>query len=202
LMRLNCSVPYDRFPSLLEAFRQHTKRTQTEDTQQLEQCARHLQEQNFEDIGAVKDFIRGVCKWGGYASIAIRVCKDNTDAEIQDAFRNATHVLQGPNPEVGAALRAVKHLKQLGVSFASKHLRFLCPRLCPVLDSIISDRMVDPSYPLTIKGYGDFARDCASVARALTNDGIPHPIEERKGEWYAADVEASLYMFLKEWKVA
>ena len=196
LMPSNCLVPHDRFPSLLEAFLQ-----QNPSTPDLEQSGQHLKNANFGDEIELEQFIAEVCKWGGYSGIAARVIRHNGTGAIADAFRDAMDALATPTPDIEAALTHAIDLQHLGVSFASKHLRFLCPQCCPVLDSIISQRIVsDPKngrrYPLTVPGYGEFARDCASIAAELTSDRSPHPPKLKRDVWYAADVEASLYAFL------
>ena len=201
LMPAECSLPHDRFPVYFERFLQ-----QNQDTKPNEERGRCIREDDFKDPAAVVRFVEKVCDWGGRRgpSVKKRVLQDNETASIQDVLRSATRALQEPDPNIGAAIKAIVTLTGLHVSFGSKHLRFLCPRLCPVLDTIISERMLsnlegDRLYSLTFKGYRDFAGYCQGIAAGLTSEGTPNPLKRKGDEWYAADVEASLYAFLNNW---
>ncbi len=79
----------------------------------------------------------------------------------------------------------------LDVSFASKHLRFLRPDICPVFDSYLHDAL---PYTLDASGYSDFANDCAWLAHQLGANQIPNPRQRAGGVWFAADVEGAIYM--------
>ena len=73
---------------------------------------------------------------------------DDLGKQLRSWFQNIT-------PDIGAA-EAIKPgvaIKGLGVSFASKHLRLLCPQKFAVLDSVLSQKL---GFPLTIKGYEHF----------------------------------------------
>jgi len=170
---------------------------QAPDTLDLENFALDIRQHDFQDQGQVREFVQRVCKWGNYHGIATRVLQDNTLEQIATTFRRATTVLEQQEPDIGNALQIVSELNHLGYSFASKHLRILFPNLCPVLDSIISERMF---YPNDIEGYRTFGTDCTMIAGFLTNEAIPHPTVARQGTWYPADVEASIYAFLRGWE--
>ena len=134
-------------------------------------------------------FVKAVCKWGGYPGIGGRVLKDNAITTICSTLREALSSL-AIGPSTAKALTQMNVLRGLGTpSFASKHLRFLRPDICPVLDSILCDAL---PYSFDPDGYSDFCDDCASLTKALASSGIPNP-NRKAGIWFAADVEAALY---------
>jgi hypothetical protein len=138
----------------------------------------------------LQQFIRDVCIWGGYAGIAGRILKQNTSASICSQFSSAGASFASPSP-ASTALSALNTLKGLGTpSFASKHLRFMRPDICPVLDSLLSR---DLGYPLSVAGYQQFSSDCSFIAGSLNTAGIALPAGAR---WGAADVEMSIFACL------
>ena len=164
------------------------------DTPGVERDGRRLIGAGFPD-DASGEFVRSVCRWGGYAGIAGRVIKGNAPSDIGDALRAANAALQSEFPDLESALRILNGLKGLGTpSFASKHLRFLDPRHCPVFDDYL--RVVLP-YSFGPRGYAAFAADCSVLAAALTERGAANPWPERDGEWYAADAEAAIYQWAR-----
>ena len=182
------TIPLSRFPSLFQHFLEGNPKTID-----LEKLGLSLREQNFEH-SQISDFVKGVCEWGGdYRGIAKQVLRKNTLDRIANALQNATTELSKAEPDFGKALQMIDDLKGLGVSFGSKHLRFLFPDKCPVLDSRISNRLF---YSSDCSGYNQFVRDCNMIVSAL--EGIDNLVPERKGKWYVADVEASLYTYLKK----
>ena len=89
----------------------------------------------------------------------------NSAVSLQTHFREAVKELEMESPNVADALREINHIHQLGSpSFASKHLRFLRPDLCPILDSIISGRL---HYRANPQGYAQLSRDCLEIAALL-----------------------------------
>jgi len=100
-------------------------------------------------------------------------------------------------PLLGRALEELNGLDGLGTpSFASKHLRFLRPLTCPVLDAILRDCL---PYRFNPTGYAEFARDCTEVADALNARGVANPHPERPTRWFVADVEAALFAHARDW---
>ena len=164
------------------------------DTRELEQEASCLRAAGFPEE-RLASFIRKVCKWGGYAGIAGKVLKNNTLPMIQRRFVNATNALNSDTPDVQGALREINQIKGLGrPSFASKHLRFLRPDVCPVLDSIISNNL---GYASDEHGYKQFSDDCLRIAETLEQHGVANPMDREGGKWFAADVEMALYTYLR-----
>jgi len=178
-------MPLADFPQLLTDFL-----NENPDTPQIETLAAQLAQSNF-PAHSMDDFVTRVCEWGGQQGIRIlsRILRHNTDTEIADALRNAFSSLgQG---HLVDALTYVDKLRFLDVSFASKHLRFLRPDICPVFDSYLHDAL---PYTLDASGYSDFANDCAWLARQLGANQIPNPRQRAGGVWFAADVEGAIYI--------
>ncbi len=146
-------------------------------------------------LEALAEFIRGVCQWGKRPKTAERVLRGNPWPELQRRFERAIDALAGDAPNLQFALRQLVKIRYLGVSFASKHLRLLRPDLCPVLDSLLSQKL---GYPLKARGYRRFARDCRRVAQALERHRVKNPVPRPDGTWFAADVEMALYVYVTE----
>ena len=160
----------------------------------LEASARRLLAAGYTDqqLGA---FIRDVCAWGNYPRTAERVLQGNPLPEIRCRFDNAIAALTLARPNLKLALREVRRIRFLGLSFASKHLRLLRPDLCPVLDSILSERL---GYPLNVASYRRFADHCLKIARWLDGHQVRNPVPREGGSWFVADVEMALYVHVKE----
>jgi hypothetical protein len=94
-----------------------------------------LARNNFPDK-ELEEFIRCACKWGGYSGIAQRVINRNRPESLASLFRAARTAAH--DGDVVAALEQLLQVKQLGISFASKHLKFLAPNQAVVLDRVIS----------------------------------------------------------------
>jgi len=167
---------------------------QVEKTVLLEVEARRLLTTDF-SRQQLSDFIRGVCAWGGYPGTAARVLGQNAWSDIQRQFGSAIAALSLDPPDVQSALRAVRRVRHLGLSFASKHLRLLRPDVCPVLDSTLSEKL---GYPLDSRGYQRFSDDCQKVAALLQRLGVRNPLDRDGGKWFAADVEMALFVYVKE----
>lgn len=162
---------------------------QAPSTRQLEQDGAVLIAAGFPFL-LLDKFIRDVCTWGKYPGIAGRVLKRNTQQNIIYRFKRAAAALGGPLP-AQTALLELNQLSNLGTpSFASKHLRFMCPSLCPVLDSYLER---DLGYAFNPTGYQLFSTDCCTIAKKLDAANIALP---GGALWRAADVEMSIFVCL------
>jgi hypothetical protein len=184
-------IPIDEFTILVE---RHLDRAPG--TRDLEATGWELVTRGFPEAD-LENFVRNVCIWGGYPGIAGRILKNNHLGTIRVAFLNASEVLDSNMPDTAAALRSVNQIHTLGqVSFASKHLRFLWPNACPVLDSVISSSL---GYSMTTTGYSQFCRDCSQISETLRNLGMVNPMQREEDGWFAADVEMALFAGLNGW---
>jgi hypothetical protein len=143
----------------------------------------------------LSDFIQDVCNWGGYPGTAVRVLEGNDWPDLQHQFESAIAALSQDPPNLLSAIRALRRVRHLGLSFASKHLRLLRPDLCPVLDSTLSEKL---GYPLDSRGYQRFAGDCQKIAALLQELGVANPLGRDGGKWHPADVEMALFVYVKE----
>jgi len=167
-------MPLADFPRLLIDFLKKNPQTPA-----IETLAAQLAQSNFPPQD-MDDFVTRVCEWGGGQGTRIlsRVLRLNSDVEISEALINASSSLAQRN--FADALTHVRNLEYLDVSFASKHLRFLRPDICPVLDSDLHDAL---PYPLDTNGYSDFAHDCEWLANQLLVNKIPNPRQRAGGAW-------------------
>jgi hypothetical protein len=178
------NIPFDSFPEL------HGRHLQkVNNTQQLEQDGARLIRDGF-PFDNLEQFIRQVCRWGGYPGIAGRVLNRNGQQEIIQRFSDTILAFAAAQP-AAAALASLNHLTDLGTpSFASKHLRFLRPDICPVLDRFLSR---DLGYPFSTAGYQQMSDNCIEIGTLITNQ--LGPLDEGR-PWGAADVEMSIFAFL------
>jgi hypothetical protein len=188
---LGVSLPLAHFSAFAE---EHKRRFPN--TESVESQGALLVQADFPE-SAIAPFITAVCNWGGYAGIGKRILIRNTPAALRDGLHEANALLKGPTPDLEGALTRLNRLHSLGSpSFASKHLRFLRPDICPVLDSILRDAL---PYSFDADGYAAFAADCISIAAMLKRQHAVSPWNGRNGSWFAADVEAALYVHFNGW---
>jgi hypothetical protein len=183
------AIPLTEFTGLVE---KHL--STVAETRDLEREGARLRAVDFREPD-LERFVRRVCKWGGYAGTADRVIDQNPSTRIREQFRSANSALEMNPPNVAGALHEINRIRHLGrPSFASKHLRLLRPDACPILDSIISEKL---NYAYNSRGYGQLSKDCLRVAEALQALGIPNPMNRENHRWFAADVEMALFAHLK-----
>ena len=155
----------------------------------LEQQAQNLIAANFE-FPLIETYIRDVCRWGNFAGVGGRIIKNNSQEAIVETFAAAYAQLNADEPDPAAALARLNRIHGLGrTSFASKHLRFMKPDICPVYDSILTDKL---PYAFDPAGYASFSTDCQDIAGKLNAANIENPGRQTK-RWLAADVEAAMF---------
>ena len=131
-------------------------------------------------------FVQAVCKWGNYAGVGGKVLKHNKPSTVRDALKDGHAWLHKGNPR--QAIERVTSLHGLGVSFGSKHLKFLAPDHAVVLDSIIGETL---GYKRTPEGYEEFVRDCATIRDLLNAASIP--TGRVQSNWRISDVEMAIF---------
>jgi len=188
---IGSSIALARFPILLA---EHIRRYPT--TGATENAGLAFIQAGLND-NEVAEFVRGVCAWGGYAGIGGRILQRNALDAIGEALREAYQLIVADPPQQGQALARINRLHSLGTpSFASKHLRFLRPEVCPVYDSVLRD---GHPYPFDPDGYKEFSDDCRTVCFHLQNAAVVNPIQRLGEVWYVADVEAALFVEANGW---
>jgi hypothetical protein len=144
-------------------------------------------------IDQTAEFVRAVCAWGDYRGVAGRVLKNNTAEAVTSAFRSALALLK--QDMVAEALRHVTDLRGLGISFGSKHLKFLDPARAVVLDSVISGRL---GYPLTIDGYTEFLADCHALLERTRAANVEYPFSHHYPGWRVSEMEMVIFAKLRK----
>jgi len=153
-------------------------------TVDLEAKGARLSNSGFPDDG-VKQFVFDVCHWGGGDRVRGIVLSRNTLSSIASRLRDAWGRLG--NRDVEGALARVNQIIGLGQpSYASKHLRFLRPDICPVLDSFIQDA-------LGPRSYVGLAADYERIATNLQQRGIANPMNRPRGQWFVGDVDMAIF---------
>ncbi len=186
----NETVPLANFGGLIERHLYHYPNTPN-----LESEGFRLKSSNFAEQ-ELEAFIRHVCAWGGYAGIGGRIINQNSIVKISECFRLAMTKLEVDIPDISGALQEINSIRGLGTpSFASKHLRFLRPDICPILDSIISKSL---DYPFDKYGYQELSNDCAKIAALLQSNQIANPRHRDNNEWYISDVEMAIFSSLNK----
>lgn len=136
-------------------------------------------------------FVKRVCDWGNYSGVAGKVKRYNKRGKITQIFRDCNQLIRAGNAQ--AAIEKITEIKGLGISFGSKHLKFLAPEHAVVLDSIISEHL---GYPRTKEGYAEFLQDCF-VLRDILNAKSIHP-SATQAKWRVSEVEMALFMEAKK----
>ena len=190
LVRQQAVIPYADFPHMLKAHLDKNKNTQA-----IELSGYALRTCNTMRWADIEVFVKKVCAWGGYSGISGRVLKRNSSAEIAKNVNAAISKLSSSPPDLVGALKAMMEIKGLGLSFASKHMRFLFPEYCPVLDSVLSNRLL---FELSPDGYKLFSTACKDISHELNGANIICPFPG-KSSWRPSDVEAALYAWANEW---
>jgi hypothetical protein len=174
------TIGLDELNDLLTGFMKKEPRTQV-----VEQQAQQLVKGEFRSA-ELHNFIRAVCGWGGYSGIAGRAIKNNDGEKLSAAFRSA-HSHANAQDDL-SAINSLLELSGFGVSFASKHLKFLAPENAVVLDSIISKRL---GYEPTPEGYQAFLNDCRRILERAIACKLPYHGWGR--EWRVSDIEMAIF---------
>lgn len=177
-----------KLPELLATFLRHAP-----DTRPLESLARTLVASRFPDEASTIEFIRRVFKWGGRTGARIRGRIEahyrGSFEPVRSCFSQAAEILADPRSDVRDALACVNRIKYLGgVSYASKHLRFMAPERCVTLDTNLAGQLGVKLDPIN---YAALCRECAAIARELNGSLRLPPVGS--AAWSAADVEVAVF---------
>lgn len=138
-----------------------------------------------------KALVSAVCRWGGnQRQIASRVLK-NKPRSMRLRFSVAHQALLNGDPR--AAIDTVTEVKNLGLSYGSKHLKFLCPTHAVVLDGVIRKKL---GYPETPNGFLAFLADCGEIRDDLNANHVPTGAAELI--WRVSDVEMAIFAKVKK----
>ena len=151
---------------------------------ELEVCGANLIRAEFPP-GEAAAFVRKVCEWGRGHRLVGRVLRDNAGQRIGDVLREGyVHAQRG---FVGDGVEAIRQLRYLGQSFASKQLRFLTPTHAVILDEVIRSAL---GYAETAVGYTEFLEDCQALLRLVRATNVE---AELGMPLRIADIEAAVF---------
>lgn len=188
----NATVPFADFSKLVEAHLNICKKTPD-----LEIEGSRLKSADFAEQ-QLEPFIRHVCTWGGYPGIGGRIIKDNSMTDISKYFSSAMAKLESDVPDISGALLEINFICGLGKPpFASKHLRFLRPDICPILDKKVRYGL---SYPFNEHGYQALSNDYAKIAAALQYNQVANPRHRDGDKWYISDIDMAIFAYLSNWR--
>jgi len=155
-----------------------------------------LLETDFSEVERVAGFIDEVFAWGGrtYGRVRHKIYKEQDEEEFINMVGEAAVPLREGN--VKEAIEKIMKVKGLAMSYGSKILRMLAPQHAAVYDSVLAGWFsysdADPTH------YAEFCNDCRLISEELKKKNIKHPIREN-GEWFIADVEATVFKIVKGW---
>lgn len=116
-------------------------------TQQVEKAGAHIHPES--TPAELLQFSQLVCDWGRGQRVWANLLRHNRPEALAAAYSSWFNMAKNA-PDAQTAIEAGIHIKGLGVSFASKHLRMLAPEKFAVLDEVISEGF---GFALNQKGY-------------------------------------------------
>jgi len=148
-------------------------------TTKVSELARSI---NFGDSHAALGLSEAVCMWGGggrvWGNLRRHYDRSELGSELSKWFLSA-HKEEDPVRAIGPGIE----IKGLGVSFASKHLRFLAPERFAVLDDVLHQGL---GYALNAMGYKLFLRDLDRLSKA-------HDLA-----YCVADLEHAIFLMVRQ----
>ena len=139
----------------------------------------------------LQTFIEEVCAWGGPTGNRVRgiVFARNDLQDVRCCFRDAWRDLQQDSIE--SALACINQIAGLGQpSYATKHLRFLRPDICPVMDSYVRGEAPEYSYGQLRQAYED-------VGAGLKVQRVPNRMARASRAWFVADVDMAIFAHIR-----
>lgn len=138
-----------------------------------------------------------IAVWGGNQNgIKQRLCKHNTESEVQAKTADAIRYFGNP----ALALGSVLDLKHWGLTYGSKTLLFMNPDHHVALDRWIRrglNKVLPPirdgDRPSMLRGYVTFLDVCRQIQRDVKETG-PGPL----GDWRLADIQQAVFQFSQE----
>jgi hypothetical protein len=150
---------------------------------------------------------REMIQWGGSQNGVLQKVDDGADRVCFSTTMNAVVVSLGqPAKALGAAL----DIPGIGLTYASKLLRFLDPDNYGALDSRIRSgliercgwdvKILDANHKSMISGYEKYLVELQRLRRALVGGKYKCPESgmSKSGKWRLADVEIALFQHLKK----
>lgn len=153
-----------------------------ERTRDLEKYGENVDDDKPERLERSLGFSKLVCEWGDgqrvWGNLNRHYPREPLGLALSDWFASSKNETD-PQKAVSLGIK----IKGLGVSFASKHLRFLSPTRFPVLDDVISQGL---GYALNPAGYRLFISDLREIQR----ESLP--------KLRVADIEAGVFVLVRQ----
>jgi len=181
-----------------------------EDTRLIENQGKTLLcQKKYPSISQLRNFSNQVFSWGGTTGSRVRgKVSKFPDSSSRLFFLLSFHYIHQKEFFLAAlSVQAIKNLggKTGGLSYASKHLRFLWPERCGVLDSTV-EKYLAFSYPTLPKLYlfYIYSNFCVNKADELSKRGLllgdclpttpNYPVYSNAAKpWKAADVDMAVF---------
>ncbi len=158
---------------------------------QTENIANQLIIGNFQhDLS--EEFVRSVCAWGRDTRVSYRVLRDNQIIEISNVLQIS--YTSTTNGNIRKSLEDIQSLRNLGISFGTKHLKFLCPDAHVVLDRVIENRL---GFARNSAGYMAWRGVCLQILDIVRNNQIAYPGTGQNG-WRVADIEMAIFNRIRD----
>ena len=134
-----------------------------------------------------EEFVRSVCAWGRDNRVAHRVLTKNLIVEISNVLRDSYNLTVNSN--IQGSIERMQNLKHLGISFGSKHLKFLSPDLHVVLDRVIESNL---GFARNSAGYMAWRGVCLQILDIVRINQITYPVIGQN-RWRVADIEMAIF---------
>lgn len=150
---------------------------------------------------ASKYLLQEMIEWGGSQNGVLQKFNDASgEVNLFEAIENVIGNLATPEKAIAAALR----LPGLGLTYASKLLRFMQPETYGALDSRIREalkdeqrlpKIYDGNYNSMVSGYVQFIILLEDIRAVLKQKDITKPAcsLSSNGDWRACEIEMALF---------
>lgn len=162
----------------------------------------HCKSENTASIYLIKEMIQ----WGGSQNGTLQKLEDGVEKyNLQHLIINTVSNLGTPDKAISSALQ----IPGMGLTYASKMLRFLDPECCGALDSRIRTafskkvpgplpKIHDTSHSSIVNGYVAFTSYVNDLKRRLDEEEIMRPecdlpVGTGQAGWRSADIEMALF---------
>lgn len=153
---------------------------------------------------ASRYLIQEMIQWGGSQNGTLQKFDDAIgEVNLFDLIHNVINNLDHPDKAIESALK----IPGMGLTYASKLLRFLDPETYGALDSRlrrglteIIPKIQDSQKNSMINGYENFIQTLSEIKNQLDNENIIRPAcnmpsGKKPSEWRAADIEMALFQW-------
>lgn len=155
---------------------------------------------------ASKYLIKEMIEWGGSQNGVLQKFNDASgEVNLYEIIKNVIDVLHDPKQAITNSLA----LPGLGLTYASKLLRFLKPEMYGALDSRIRKALVaqnklpkinDGQHNSMVTGYTEFINLLQEIKNELKIKGISKPEcgLSKSIDWRAAEIEMALFYWAED----